>query len=323
MKKIDNRLLFTQIMEVFALNQSDMAKRIGIHQTNVSAIVRGERSCGDAIMTKVAKAFPEINKDWLLTGEGKMLADGYEEQSKLFVMEKTVKQRLMDFIEFRNLSVSKFESLCGLGNGYVGKLKSEPGSRRLEDILNVFPELNRAWLLYGEGEMLKSVPGVQQNNIHGDNHFIGGNYCGGRGVECVVPDEVRGAPIIPTSLSRAPNIDILEYISRKQSGVEMSNICIGGMPITLWHRVRDTSLVPHYRTGDLLGLWAYPKGEENPIPGKLYAVDTWSNGLIVRYLFPCDGGYRAHSPNSEEYPDFGIKGADVIRVYRVMIMVRM
>jgi hypothetical protein len=69
-------------------------------------------------------------------------------------MEKTVKQRLVKFAEFRNLSISKFESLCGLGNGYVGKLKSEPGSRKLEDILKAFPQLNKDWLLFGKGSML-------------------------------------------------------------------------------------------------------------------------------------------------------------------------
>lgn len=237
-------------------------------------------------------------------------------------MESAIKQRLVHFIKIMRLTQKAFEDRCGMSNGYVANIRKGIGNDKLLNIVQQFPQLNREWLLYGEGEMLKSAPSVQQNNIHGDNNYIGGNYCGGSGVECVVPDEVRGAPIIPTSLSRAPNIDILEYISRKQSGVEMSNICIGGMPITLWHRVRDTSLMPNYRTGDLLGLWSYPKGEEKPIPGKLYAVDTWSNGLIVRYLFPCDEGYRTHSPNSEEYPDFVIERRDVIRVYRVMIMVR-
>lgn len=237
-------------------------------------------------------------------------------------MEESVKQRLVHFIKIMHLTQKEFEDRCGMSNGYVANIRKSIGNDKLLNIVQQFPQLNREWLLYGEGEMLKPhQPQVVQNNFIGDNNFVNGSACPEYGRPDTLP--AIGAPIIPTSISRAPNIDILEYISNKSSGVERSNISIGDMPITLWHRVRDTSLMPHYRTGDLLGLWAYPKGEENPIPGKLYAVDTWSNGLVVRYLFHDETGYRAHSPNSEEYPDFIISTADIVRIYRVMIMVRM
>lgn len=237
-------------------------------------------------------------------------------------MEKTVKQRLIEFIIYSGLSQGRFERECGMSNGYINNLKKTLGAEKLQNVIRRFPELNTEWLLYGEGEMLKPQPQVVQSNIVGDNNYINGGVCPECGRPEIIPTSV-GAPIIPTSISRTPHIDILEYINQKSSGVERSNISIGDMPITLWHRVRDTSLMPNYRTGDLLGLWAYPKGEENPIPGKLYAVDTWSNGLVVRYLFASEAGYRAHSPNSEEYPDFVINTADIVRIYRVMIMVRM
>lgn len=237
-------------------------------------------------------------------------------------MESAVKQRLVHFIKSMHLTQKAFEDRCGMSNGYVANIRKGIGDDKLLNIVQQFPQLNREWLLYGEGEMLKPQPQVVQSNIIGDNNYINGGVCPECGRPEIIPTNV-GAPIIPTSVSRTPHIDILEYINQKSSGVERSNISIGDMPITLWHRVRDTSLMPNYRTGDLLGLWAYPKGEEMPIPGKLYAVDTWNNGLIVRYLFHDEAGYRAHSPSSEEYPDFVIEFGDIVRIYRVMIMVRM
>ena len=69
-------------------------------------------------------------------------------------MESIVKQRLMQFIEIRGLSVSRFEKMCNLSNGYLNKLRNAPGLNKLEDILRAFPNLNREWLLHGEGEML-------------------------------------------------------------------------------------------------------------------------------------------------------------------------
>lgn len=198
------------------------------------------------------------------------------------------------------------------------------GDGIIHKVIISFPELNPKWLLYGEGEMLKPSASVQQHNVHGDNNYIGNQYdrCPECGCIPTLEAEDAGVPIIPTALSIQPNIDILEALQRPGANAERSTVTVGGVEIHLWHRVRDTSLMPDYRTGDLLGLWSYPKGEENPRPGKLYAVDTWSNGLIVAYLFPNEEGYRAHSPNGEEYPDFNIKASDIIRVYRVMIMVR-
>lgn len=235
-------------------------------------------------------------------------------------MEKTVKQRLIKFIETTRLTQAEFQRRCNLSSGYINNMVKGIGTVKLELILSEFPQLSREWLLYGEGEMIKPQRSVVQQNVHGNNSYIGGiNYGSAPAVQ---GEEMQGAPIIPTALSRQPNIDILEVLQHPNVNAERSTITAEGIAVDVWHRVRDTSLIPNYRTGDLLGLWAYPKGEEDPIPGKLYAVDTWSNGLIVRYLFPTDDGFRAHSPNSEEYPDFVVRGSNIIRIYRVMIMVR-
>lgn len=66
----------------------------------------------------------------------------------------TTKERTLRFIAYKGLSVKKFEEMCGLSNGYVNSMKSGYGSNKLLQVLRAFPELNRDWLVYGEGEML-------------------------------------------------------------------------------------------------------------------------------------------------------------------------
>lgn len=75
--------------------------------------------------------------------------------------------RINEFILSKGLSVAEFERICGLSNGYVRKVKDSLGKRGLSDILRNFPELNKDWLLTGEGKMLN--PSVIQNNQNGDN----------------------------------------------------------------------------------------------------------------------------------------------------------
>lgn len=66
----------------------------------------------------------------------------------------TTKERTLRFVAYKGLSVKKFEEMCGLSNGYLNSMKSGYGNGKLLQVLRTFPEINRDWLVYGEGEML-------------------------------------------------------------------------------------------------------------------------------------------------------------------------
>lgn len=71
-------------------------------------------------------------------------------------MKETVKDRLLKFIDIKNLSINKFEGLAGLSVGYMRQLRKEPSRAKIKSIILAFPELNESWLLTGEGEMLNN-----------------------------------------------------------------------------------------------------------------------------------------------------------------------
>ncbi len=75
----------------------------------------------------------------------------------------TTKDRLLKYIAHTGLATSRFESLCGLSNGYVRNLKSQIGEDKLSNILNAFPELSKIWLLTGEGSMLVDISANSSN----------------------------------------------------------------------------------------------------------------------------------------------------------------
>jgi hypothetical protein len=73
-------------------------------------------------------------------------------------MLKTI-DRLMQFIKYSGLSARQFDLSIGASNGYtlrMSKNRASIGSDVIENILRVYPDLNVAWLLTGEGPMLKS-----------------------------------------------------------------------------------------------------------------------------------------------------------------------
>lgn len=84
----------------------------------------------------------------------------------------TIKKRIEMFIEHQGIKRSVFERTCGFSNGYTRNLKENPSASKIEDILMAYPELNRVWLLSGEGEMLKSEI-VNIGEVSGGENTIG------------------------------------------------------------------------------------------------------------------------------------------------------
>lgn len=69
-------------------------------------------------------------------------------------MQETVKQRLAKYLEYKKIGRNKFETLAGISLGYITNLKNAPKEQQLMKILQAAPDLNKVWLLTGEGEML-------------------------------------------------------------------------------------------------------------------------------------------------------------------------
>jgi len=69
--------------------------------------------------------------------------------------ESPIKQRLIEFIESKGISKNRFELDCGLSPRYVSNISRSIGQEVIKKISLTYPELNIAWLLTGEGSMLK------------------------------------------------------------------------------------------------------------------------------------------------------------------------
>lgn len=68
----------------------------------------------------------------------------------------TVEERIRQYCEYKRISIRQFEIQSKLSNGYVSSMRKGLGVTKLENVLNAFPDLNREWLLYGEGQMLRN-----------------------------------------------------------------------------------------------------------------------------------------------------------------------
>lgn len=76
---------------------------------------------------------------------------------------KTVKGRILLFVKSQGIKKSEFERKCMLSNGYLNSVNNI-GSKKIEQMLVAYPELNREWLLFGSGDMLNEKPNKEPQN---------------------------------------------------------------------------------------------------------------------------------------------------------------
>lgn len=237
-----------------------------------------------------------------------------------------VKNRLKEYLKVKRISFTEFGESIGASKAFVNSIRVSISHNKVMDIKEVYPDLNTNWLLYGEGEMFNhksnALP-LSGNNIIQGNGISNIQQVNGHSTVVAHPattnddsdTEFERAPIIPQNWAKKPNFDSFEAVQENLDKVEMSEVVVADLPISAWHRVTSNCMYPYCFAGDKIALTEIPD-KKTVIPGDIYGIDTKSNGMIIRILFPVEGGYRAHAYNSIEYPDFVIPHTDVIRVFR-------
>lgn len=233
----------------------------------------------------------------------------------------------------------------GKQNAFAEKIKVKPqtinswisrGTFDIERIYAYCEDISADWLLTGLGSITKG--GSNQAEDSEEHRYVAmddkTHYSKVAELLAQDPDPkhnvnyynvavVENPPIIPSILSRKPGIDLMEVVRNSTEGMEICPIQVDGAVISLWYRVDDESLYPEYRINDKIALRAYPKAFERPIPGVLYGVDTYPYGLLIRKLFPHEDGYIARAVNVEEFPDMLLRQDDIVRLFRIVLQVRM
>ena len=251
-------------------------------------------------------------------------------------MEKTVKQRLMEFIYFKGISQSRFERLCGMSNGYINNLKKSLGAEKLQNILKAFPELNTEWLLYGEGEMLKTTTTITGDitvNGNGNSHIGHGQHnmpatieVKENGVEVECPNcgeviEVASSaviPLVPPEVARKPDVDLENFRHNCPQQMEEVDLRqVWGKGVFLM-KVDTRAMEPEYREGTFLVLRRLKDLSYARPDGSAYVIDTMRPHTLFRYLSKERDGTYVLSAESDKRGPIYLNAEDIINIYDVV-----
>lgn len=85
-----------------------------------------------------------------------------------------MKERLLEYIEYKKLKNTDFEKRAGLSNGFVNNFGDNIREKTLQKISDAFPDLNIDWWKTGLGTMINNsqeiiTQGNGNHNINGVN----------------------------------------------------------------------------------------------------------------------------------------------------------
>lgn len=89
-----------RVMEYYAENNTDFAKRIGVDKSNFSKMINGQRPIGESIINKIVLT-TDFRKAWLWEGEGDPLLE-YEEWYTRYAKGKPNEAELVRWYKYRS-----------------------------------------------------------------------------------------------------------------------------------------------------------------------------------------------------------------------------
>lgn len=216
--------------------------------------------------------------------------------------EETMKQRLITLLKAKHMTQTEFARHLGVTPTYIGAMRKGMPKERLKVVFDMFPDVNRDWLLYGEGEMF--LPDDENT-----------------------PDLSKGyvVPMLPVE-AFAGNLQLWSQ------GVQLKDCekVVSPVPgVDFGIRVSGNSMEPEFQNGSVLFIKRI--NEKAFIPwGNPMVIDT-ENGVVVKVVYPVnEEGARpdrdcrfieARSYNPA-YPPFLIPTESIYGLYRIITGIR-
>lgn len=208
----------------------------------------------------------------------------------------SVKSRLLEFLDYKKISKSSLSKMLDVSPAYVSAMRKSLPEEKVVRLCALFPELNRDWLLYGEGEMLHENCDDCRNFSLKDYEvpllpveaYAGSLQMWSEGVRLSQCDRI---------ISPMPGVDLAIRISGNSMEPEFHN---GSM--ILIKRINDRAFIP----------WGNPM-----------VIDT-ENGVLVKAVYPSGEGpefieARSYNP---DYPPFLIPTDSIFGLYRILADMR-
>ena len=225
-----------------------------------------------------------------------------------------MKERILQFIGYKNINIAKFLQETGIKRGFLDadKLNVSVSGENIAKIVAIYPELNVEWLLSGQGDMVKGKRNDEAKLIKSPDflyvplvsQYAYAGYLNGFGEE----DYIESLPTIPFIVDHEGRGNYIAFEVRGDSMDDDSKDAI-----TEGDRLLCREIPKH--------LWAQSKLH---IRKWDFVIVHQTEGIIVKRIIQHDvekGIITIHSLNPL-YPDREINLSEVAQIFNVVEVAR-
>lgn len=205
-----------------------------------------------------------------------------------------IRERILKLINRENLTQLKFAAKIGRQQSNVSQVmngKRDLPKGYIADIIEAFPNLNKDWLIFGEGSM----------------------YLGEPEGEILLSTDTR--PRLPKTMAEG---DIEAYLQGpKRALCQEKQVVTQFADYEFTLILKNDRMSPKYQRGDELAFRKSGIVEW----GNDYLLDT-TEGPKFKKVFQTETGVRCVSYNKKEYPDFEIPKDKIFGYYKCVGVIR-
>ena len=111
MKNLSERLLYF-IEKELVVSIREFEKKIGVPYTTINRVIKNGSNIGIDKIEKIAKAYPRLNVDWLIIGEGEIYEDATPDKSILII--ENLSQTVLKMSESENVRANNESRIISL-----------------------------------------------------------------------------------------------------------------------------------------------------------------------------------------------------------------
>lgn len=199
--------------------------------------------------------------------------------------------RFLQYLDFKGITENKATVECGLAQGLLHQAKSgksDLGAKTIEKVLITYQDLNKTWLLTGEGEMLTTSTATPVKNYKFGVPYYNVDFIGG--FDLVYNDQT----IAPEYL-----IDFAPYNKA-----------------TCWCNITGHSMEPEISSGDIIALKEINDPTFLPF-GEIYAIVAINGQRTVKRIGPASTPDCYALIPSNKSPEYGVQEIPKNYIYKI------
>lgn len=258
---------------------------------------------GDEKIERIHRAFPDLNMDWLITGNGEMLvaeqgivqivtSTSRMEQAAIAQENEEVEVDIEALMLDTNTAPKDIAQIIGEDIEYLRRCNNKLYPRHIMRLQDRF------------GDALIDKYAKFSNAIEAEI--------------------IESFPVLPEEVTTSPNTDILKYVEENGSELETINPSqlLNDAKVDVAERIKRTSMLPTFQPEDTVFI-RFIKDKMKIVDGETYYLDCKNRPTMIRLVkFEPDGKLRLIAKNSQ-YGDIVIERSDVINIGVVVALFRM